>query len=129
MKHIRNPITLYNIKFITENKIINLEHYRLLNVSICKNNDIKFKFIEMCDFCKNNYDNSIGYDNMIISLKTNTITLYSVGYVGYKVVKNEKMKCYTELSLNLEAHKFFQYLYTKYYNMNNLNIKTRMPRL
>lgn len=127
--HNKNTITLYNIKFEAENNIIDLKHYRLINVSICKNNDIKFKFIEMCNYCKNNYDKSLGYDNMIISLKTNTIKLYSVSYIGFEIKKNEKIKCYTQLSLNLEAHRFFQYLYAKYHNMNNLNIQARRNRL
>lgn len=121
MNHKEN-VKLYNIHIITKSEIEHLKNIRLVDIKIINCYSLEFKFINMNEFCKDNYDNSLGYTNILIDHKENLMYIKNIIYMSKEVSEGSKVIMSSSYNLTNDMNDFFKYLYKNHHDTN------KMPR-
>lgn len=121
MNH-RENVKLYNIHIITKSEIEHLKNIRLVDIKIINCYALQFTFINMNEFCKDNYDNSIGYTNILIDHRENLMYIKYITYMSKEVSEGSKVVMSSSYSLTNDMNDFFKYLYNTNVDIN------KMPR-
>lgn len=121
MNH-RENVKLYNIHIITKSEIEHLKNIRLVDIKIINCYSLEFKFINMNEFCRDNYDNSLGYTNILIDHRENLMYIKYIAYMSKELSEDSKVVMSSNYSLTNDMNDFFKYLY------KNHNYINKMPR-
>jgi hypothetical protein len=119
MNH-RENVKLYDVYIIAKYGTEKLKEIRLVDIRVINNFSLEFKFINMNIYCRDNYDNSIGYTNIIIDHRENLMYINYIMYMSKEINMNSKVVMSSSYSLTNDMIDFFKYLYKNHSDINKM---------